>query len=191
MPRESSVPGSCYFFYPRQVCVVGVRDDARATANFAPVTWATPLSSDPPLFGVCLSPSTYTHHLALATGEFTLSFLPEAHAALAESLGRISGRETDKVEALGLEIEAGETLTTPSLAAAYAAAECVLVERHQIGDQTLVVGEVQRLRLTAGSFDGDGVLRVDRVRPLLYLGHSRYATTAATAVRPGREGGGD
>ena len=80
MVHVSSVPGSCYFYYPRLVCVVGVRDESRSTTNFAPVAWTTPLSSDPPLFGVCLSPKTYSHQLALKTGEFTVNFLTEKHA---------------------------------------------------------------------------------------------------------------
>lgn len=184
MVRVSSDPGSCYFYYPRLVCVVGVRDDARGTTNFAPVTWATPLSSDPPLFGICLSPATHTHQLVLKTGEFTINFLTEENAGLASALGTLSGRETDKVKALALELEAGEAIATPSLAIAYVAAECLLVERHHLGDQTLVVGEVQRLHVAAGAFDADGVLRVEATSPLLYLGSSRYATTTKTTVRP-------
>ena len=188
MVRVSSDPGSCYFYYPRLACVLGVRDDAKGTTNFAPVTWITPLSSDPPLFGVCLSPSTHSHHLVLKTGEFTVNFLTAEHAGLVEALGRLSGRETDKVGALALALDAGETLTTPSLAVAYVTAECLLVERHQIGDQTLVVGEVQGLHVAADAFDADGVLRLDAVSPLLYLGGSRYGTTAASVIRPADPG---
>jgi flavin reductase (DIM6/NTAB) family NADH-FMN oxidoreductase RutF len=185
MPRQSAVPGSFYFYYPRLVCVVGVRDEGRDTTNFAPVTWATPLSSDPPLYGVCLSPKTHTHHLVLKTGEFTVNFLPVAQAPLAAALGRLSGREVDKVRALALEVEAGEAGTTPTLGAAYTAAECLLVERHQVGDQTLFVGEVQRIHAASEAFDADGVLRVGRVTPLLYLGSNTYVgTDAASLTRP-------
>ena len=188
MVRVSSDPGSCYFYYPRLVCVVGVRDDAKGTTNFAPVTWATPLSSDPPLFGICLSPATHTHQLVLKTGEFTINFLTEEHAGLASTLGRLSGRQADKVKELALELEAGETIATPSLSAAYVTAECLLVERHHLGDQTLVVGEVQRLHADAAAFDADGVLRVEATSPLLYLGSNRYATTTKTAIRPADPG---
>jgi flavin reductase (DIM6/NTAB) family NADH-FMN oxidoreductase RutF len=184
MVRESTAPGSCYFYYPRLVCIVGVRDEAKGTTNFAPVAWTTPLSSEPPLFGVCLSPSTHTHQLLLKTGEFTINFLPKEHAALAESLGKLSGRAADKVRDLKLELEAGEALSTPSLAVAYAAAECLLLERHHVGDQTLLVGEVHRIRTSPDAFDREGVLRLDRLSPLLYLGSNRYATTAASPLPP-------
>jgi flavin reductase (DIM6/NTAB) family NADH-FMN oxidoreductase RutF len=182
MVRTSAPPGSCYFYYPRLVCVVGVRDEAKGTTNFAPVTWATPLSSDPPMYGVCLSPRTYTHQLVLKTGEFTVNFLPASQGSLAEALGKLSGREVDKVRALGLEVEPGEVLGTPMLGAAYASAECLLLERHQIGGETLFLGEVQGLHLAVGAFDGDGVLQVDRQAPLLYLGSNRYATLDAASV---------
>lgn len=185
MERKSQAPGSSYFYYPRLVCVVGVRDDAKATTNFAPVAWATPLSSHPPLFGVCLSPATYSHHLALKTGEFTINFLPHSQAVVAEALGKLSGKKVDKVAALSLTLESSEVVATPFLAVAYAAAECTLVERHQFGDQTLLVGEVLRVHITGDACDADGVVRLDRVQPLLYLGSNRYATTdPSTTGRP-------
>jgi flavin reductase (DIM6/NTAB) family NADH-FMN oxidoreductase RutF len=182
MERESLAPGACYFYYPRLVCVVGVRDEARGTVNFAPVAWASPLSSDPPLFGVCLSPATHSHHLVLRTGEFTVNFLDRTQAELTQSLGRLSGRDVDKVAALGLVLEPPESLETPSLAAAYVSAECLLRERHHLGDQTLFVGEVQVVHARTGAFDHEGVLRTDVVSPLLYLGSSRYITIDATTI---------
>jgi flavin reductase (DIM6/NTAB) family NADH-FMN oxidoreductase RutF len=182
MERRTVAPGSCYFYYPRLVVVVGVRDDAKGTVNFTPVAWASPLSSDPPLYGVCLSPRTYSHQLVLKAGEFTVNFLSRRDAPLAASLGRLSGREIDKVATLGLELEASETVRTPSLATAYASAECILLERHHVGDQTLFVGDVQLIHVAQDGFDSDGVLRVDRLSPLLYLGGSRYVSTDAGSV---------
>ena len=137
------------------------------------------------MFGVCLSPRTHTHQLVLKTGEFTVNFLDHADAALAAEFGRLSGRETDKVKALDLELEPGEALQTPSLARAYASAECLLVERHHVGDQTLFVAEVQLIHAAEGAFDSDGILKLDRCAPLMYLGGARYVTTSpASVVRP-------
>lgn len=174
---EQAVAGTSYFYYPRLVCIVGVRDDVRDGTNFAPVTWAGPLSSDPALFGVCLSPSTTTHQLVLRTGEFTVNYLDREHASLAGALGRLSGRNVDKVKELGLALCPAEVMRTPTLEVAYAAAECLLIERHHVGDQTLFVGRVERVVAREDAFDGFGVLRLDRISPLLYLGGSRYATT--------------
>ncbi len=184
MAHQAARPGSCYFYYPRLMCVIGVRDDVKATVNFAPVAWATPLSTDPPLYGVCLSPSTFTHQLLLKTGEFTISVLPFEMAGTVDALGRLSGREVDKVKALGIAVESPHALSTPTLAAAYASVECLLRERHQVGDQTLFVGEVQHVRLRPDAFDSDGVLRLDHLAPLLYLGNNRYVSADPSLAGP-------
>jgi len=169
-------PGAAYFYYPRPLCVVGVRDEAKGTSNFVPVAWATPLSSRPPLYGVCLSPKTYSHGLLVKAGEFTLSFLDFQDAPVVAKLGQLSGRNVDKVATLGMELAEGETIATPYLSRAYAAAECKLVERRSFGDQTLFVGEVLRVVAREGVFSEEGVLDLGRVSPVLYLGANRYLT---------------
>lgn len=186
MLQDGVAPGSCYFYYPRLVCVVAARDDSVPTTNLAPITWATPVSADPPLFGICLSPQTHSHALVLRTGEFSVSYLPFAFAGRVAAMGRMSGRDADKVRQLGLRLSAPEALSTPWLADAYAAVECLLVDRHHFGDQTLLVGEVQALHTAAGAFVEDGVLDAGQVRPLMYLGNRRYATLDVAGVnRPG------
>jgi flavin reductase (DIM6/NTAB) family NADH-FMN oxidoreductase RutF len=177
MDPGSAAPQSVYFYYPRLVGIVGVRDDERTRTNFAPVTWTSPLSSDPPFYGICLTPATHTHHLVLATGEFTINLLPYERRQLAQDLGRLSGREVDKVKELGLALMPGVALTTPTLADAYFAAECSVVDRHHLGDQTLIVGEILRTRFHPDVFDQSGVLRIDAIKPLLYLGGNRYLTS--------------
>lgn len=186
MERITSVPGSTYFYYPRLVCVVGVLDEAKQTCNFAPVAWATPLSSAPPLYGVCLSPRSYTHKLVLQTGEFTINFMAHGDAGIVAAMGKLSGRLTDKVKELGLALDPPDALRTPTLARAYASAECLLLARHQLGDQTLFAGEVHSIRHRPDAFDEAGVLRSERVAPLLYLGAGRYLSAhPGTVVTPG------
>jgi flavin reductase (DIM6/NTAB) family NADH-FMN oxidoreductase RutF len=181
MLQGSAAPGSCYFYYPRLVCVVGVRDEAVPTVNLAPITWATPLSTDPPLFGICLSPQNHSHALVLKTGEFSVSYLSHEHAELVAAMGRLSGRSVDKVRTLGVRLAEPSALRTPWLADAYVAVECSLVDRHHFGDQTLLVGEVQGVHAAPEAFDEDGVLKVREVAALLYLGSNRYATLAPPA----------
>lgn len=183
MERKPVSPGSVYFYYPRPICVVGVRDHARGTYNFVPVVWASPISSRPPLFGVCLSPKTYSHSLLTKSGEFTVSFLPWEKVELVARLGSVSGKDTDKVKAFSLELVDGEFVKTPYLDAAYVAAECSLVEHRSFGEQTLFIGEVLKVIAKTGTFDEEGVLRLDRVAPVLYVGGNRYVTVDPGTVQ--------
>jgi flavin reductase (DIM6/NTAB) family NADH-FMN oxidoreductase RutF len=61
-------------------------------------------------------------------------------------------------------------------------AECLLVERHQLGDQTLFVGAVQHVRARPGAFDERGVLSLEAAAPLLYLGGNRWATAVGSSA---------
>ncbi|MGV8041391.1 MAG: flavin reductase family protein [Thermoanaerobaculaceae bacterium] len=188
MLQDGAAPGACYFYYPRLVCVVGARDDGVPTTNLAPITWATPLSTDPPLFGICLSPQTHSHALVLRTGEFSVSYLPFAFASQVAAMGRVSGRSVDKARQFGIRLAEPTALATPWLADAYAAVECLLVDRHHFGDQTLLVGEVQAVHMATGAFDEDGVLRPEQVRALVYLGNRRYATLDVASVGQPEDG---
>lgn len=182
MIQHAAAPGSCYFYYPRLVCVIGALDEAAGTTNLAPITWATPLSMDPPLFGICLSPQIHSHAMILKTGEFTVSYLPHEFADRVAAMGRVSGRRVDKAKQLELTLAPPTTLRTPWLADAYVAVECLLVDRHHFGDQTLLVGEVQAVHRAEGAFDEDGVLKAEAVRPLVYLGSQRFATLDVGSV---------
>lgn len=176
MEFKSLQPGAAYFYYPRPLCVVGVWDRKNERANFVPVAWAGPLASRPPLFGVSLSPKTYSHQLLVQAGEFSLSFLPWSEVELVAKLGAVSGKDVDKVTVFSLELAESETVAPPFLASAYVAAECKVVERHAFGDQSLFVGEILKVAAREGAFGADGTLRVEAVPPILYLGANRYIT---------------
>lgn len=182
MEFKSLQPGAAYFYYPRPLCVVGVWDSKRERANFVPVAWAGPLASRPPLFGVSISPKTYSHQLLLQTGEFSLSFLPWQEVALVAKLGTVSGRDVDKVATFALELAESEVIAAPFLANAYVAAECKVTERHFLGDQTLFVGEILRVMAREGAFAADGTLRMEAMAPVLYLGANRYLTVDARTL---------
>lgn len=182
MDFKSLQPGATYFYYPRPLCVVGVWDSKKERANFVPVAWAGPLASRPPLFGVSLSPKTYSHQLLLQTGEFSLSFLPWQDVGLVAKLGGVSGRDVDKVAAFALELSESEVIRAPFLADAYVAAECKVTEHHAFGDQTLFAGEILRVMAREGAFAPDGTLRVEAVAPVLYLGANRYLTVDAQSL---------
>lgn len=176
MELKSLQPGAAYFYYPRPLCVVGVWDAKKERPNFVPVAWAGPLASRPPLFGISISPKTYSHQLLVHSGEFSLSFLAWHDKELVAKLGSVSGREVDKVAAFALELTEAEAIAAPFLARAYVAAECRITDRHTMGDQSLFVGEILRVVAREGVFAPDGTLRLDRALPVLYLGANRYVT---------------
>ncbi len=173
-----------YHYYPGTVAVIGVQDPEKPSqANFMPAVWNVGLSFEPPLFGVAVSPKRHTYRLLTEGRPYSVAFFPASRAELVAELGSISGRETDKVRALGIEFRWGEVLPVPVPAGAYAVYELEPWERFNTGDHDLFVGRVRAVWEEETAFDEDGVPTPDRVRALLYYGRHLYGAPAPEVRR--------
>ncbi len=173
--------GAFYHHHPRVACIVtasaGGKDNAMAVA------WHTSISFKPPLYAVSLSPKRFTYQLIVDSKEFGVNFLPFAAAEMVAAVGGSSGREIDKFQRFSIARDKPVKTMVPILKDAYAAYECRLVDDRGYGDHRLLVGEVVAVHLLEESFAADETLALDKVSPILYLGHELYVTTSADTVR--------
>jgi flavin reductase (DIM6/NTAB) family NADH-FMN oxidoreductase RutF len=88
----------------------------------------------------------------------------------------------DKFHAFQIAAQPGSHVHAPVLADAFAAYECRLVGRHTYGDHDVFMGEVVAVQWDASAFTSDGLLDVERVQPIVYLGEDRYATAAEAVL---------
>lgn len=178
--------GGFYHFYPKLATVVTVR--AGGKRNGMAVAWSSPISFEPPIYGVSISSKRYTYGLILEAKEFVVNFLPIGARRLIAAFGRTSGREFDKFERFGIETEEPLKLHSPILKEAYAAYECKLLDHRTYGDHDWFVGEVVAVHYEKDLFSPDGVPDLDKVAPALYLGNDLYLEIAKKGVyRLGRE----
>ena len=183
--RTSDI-GGFYHFYPKLATVVTVR--AGRKRNGMAVAWGSPISFEPPIYGVSISSKRYTYGLILEAKEFVVNFLPIGARKLIAAFGRTSGREFDKFDKFGVEVEEPLKLNSPVLKAAYAAYECKLLDHRTYGDHDWFVGEVVAVHYDKELFSPEGVLDLERVAPALYLGNDLYLEIAKKGVyRLGRE----
>ncbi len=167
---------------PRLVALIssGPLYDANAMA----ATWHSPISFEPPLYGVSVSPKRTTHSIIREMKSFGVNLMPYEMVDSVHTCGRISRSELrDKLEIAGIKVFEGPELGVPLVEGAYAAMECLLVDRMELGDHTWFVGEVRSV--LAGA-TGGGVVDVSSIRPLLYLGNDLYLTVDPETVRRGR-----
>ncbi|MBE3581506.1 MAG: flavin reductase family protein [Thermoanaerobacteraceae bacterium] len=106
------------------------------------VAWVTQESMDPPQITVALHPQRYVLELIRQAGEFVLSLLAHDQEKIASFCGSRSGRDTDKIKALGLELEPSREVHTPRLKRALANLECKVAGEYTSGDHVIVVGRV-------------------------------------------------
>jgi flavin reductase (DIM6/NTAB) family NADH-FMN oxidoreductase RutF len=110
--------------------------------NAITLTWHTPISRSPPLYGISVAPSRYSYELIEENKEFALNFLGFEHWKKLHYCGTHSGRKEDKIKNSSLSLEACKYIDTKMLKEAYANMECKLYEKVKLGDHKLFVGEV-------------------------------------------------
>ena len=162
------------YFYPYTVVLIGAKTQERT--NFMSCAWHSALSFDPPLFGVLISKKRFTHHVIEEAKEFTVNFIRAEQAMLSAQYGRKSGFDFVKTDKFPIKLSPSRIIQSPVIDDAYVCFECRLEEIRTYGDHDLFVGEVLAIHQKENSFNEQGVLNPQNVRPLLYLGSDFYIT---------------
>ncbi len=167
--------------YPAVATIVTAQ--AKGKENAMAVAWHAPVSSNPPLYGVSISPKRFTYQLIADSKEFGINFLPFEAAELVASVGGSKGSEIDKFQRFNIAKNKPVRTAVPILEAAYAAYECRLVDDRGYGDHRWLVGEIVAVHWLKEVFTPDEVIDWDKVSPILYIGNELYITTAKDTVK--------
>ncbi len=162
--------------YPKVAAIVTAQASGRD--NAMAVAWHTSISVKPPLYGVSISPKRFTYQLIAERKECGVNFLPFAEAELVASVGGSKGYEIDKFHRFNITKDKPVKTAVPILKAAYAAYECKLVDDRGYGDHRWLVGEIVAVHLLREALTPEETLDLDKVSPILYLGHELYLTTS-------------
>jgi flavin reductase (DIM6/NTAB) family NADH-FMN oxidoreductase RutF len=162
--------GKFYYFFPQSVALVSVRD------NVMPAAWHAPISSQPPLYGILISPKRYTYDLLRKADGFAVNFLPISRAALVAQTGRTSGRDGSKLERFGVIHKPAVKVPAAILDDSYAAYECEKYAVAEYGDHYLFVGRIVLIHYREGIVNEAGFVDENKVEPILYFGKDRYLT---------------
>jgi len=154
--------------YTTPVWVIGTYD-AGGRANVMTASWAGICCSKPPCVNVSLRRATYTYGCLTARRAFTVGVPSADQVREADFFGVASGREVDKVAAVGFTAVASDLVDAPYLAEMPLVLECRLLHALEIGLHTLFVGEIVDVKAEEAVLDATGVPDPDRVRPFVYL----------------------
>lgn len=160
-----------YYFFPQTVAVVGVK------RNVMPAAWHTPISAQPPLFGVLISPKRHTYSLLKKGNGFTVNFMEHNKASLIAKIGSTSGRDRDKLKEFKIDFSPADRVNGVILLDSYAAYECEKFFMEEYGDHFLVVGKIILIHYKREILTPEGLVNDGRVSPMLYFGKDRYITT--------------
>ena len=183
MPKVISESVGAFYQHQPKLAVV-VTAQAGGKRNAMTVDWHTSLSLSPPLYGICVVPKRFTYQLITDSQEFGINFLPFEAVEMVNLVGSSAGQLMDKFQRFAIAKERPIKTKVPILRDAYAAYECQLVDDRDFGgDHNLLVGKIVAVHQRRESFTLEGILDLDKISPVLYLGNDLYATTAKDTVK--------
>jgi flavin reductase (DIM6/NTAB) family NADH-FMN oxidoreductase RutF len=147
----------------------------REETDVMPAIWHTPLSRVPPLVGVAIHPSRYTHDMIRFSEQFAMNFPGRDLLNHTHYFGMVSGQDVGKLELAKLATFQASKVDAPLLENCVAWVECGLEDTFRIGDHTLFVGRVLAVQAEEEAFEETWMLEEPDYRPLHYLGTDRYA----------------
>ena len=150
--------------------VVLVTSQYEGVFNVMAAAWTMPISHDPPLVGVSISPDRFTHSLIEQGGEFVLNVPGVGLAEQVKFCGTHSGRNTDKFQGANLTPVEADLVSAPLVGECLGHLECKVEGSYSLGDHTLFVGRVVAVHARAGTFDQVWLLDDREARPLHHLG---------------------
>lgn len=153
--------------YPAPVLMVGTYDEY-GRANLMAAAWGGVCCSKPPCVSIALRKATYTYTNLVVRRAFTLGIPSEDQVREADYVGIYSGRDEDKLAALGLTAVKSKLVDAPYAEEFRLVLECDLIHQLELGLHTLFVGQVQDVKADAGVVSADGKPDLDKLRPLVY-----------------------
>lgn len=172
MAKISFKPGN--MLYPLPAVLVSVADNAGRT-NILTVAWAGTVCTNPPMVGISVRPSRYSHHMIVETGGFVINLTTEELAYATDYCGVRSGREVDKWKEAKLTPVKSEVVKAPCIAESPVNIECRVVRTEQLGSHDMFLAEVVAVHVDDRYMDGTGSFHLEKARPIVYSHGEYYA----------------
>jgi len=163
-----------YYAFPMQAALVTCNDEKDKT-NVITIAWHTTISKKPPLYGISIAPSRYSHDLIKKSKEFVINFAPYSLVEKVNFCGTHTGKKTDKIDETKLTLTPGEKIKTPLVEECFAHFECKLYDTLTLGDHTFFIGEVVNILADENAFV-NGLLDNKKIKPTYYVGSNVYTT---------------
>ena len=144
-------------------CGVGER------ANIITLAWVGTLCSKPPLVGIGVRPSRYSHGLIKEAGEFVINLPNAEQVRWVDHCGVVSGRDEDKWAACGFTPAPAAEVQVPIIAECPVNIECRVRQTLSLGSHDLFIGQVVAVQVDEAVLDERGRLDFARARPFAFL----------------------
>ncbi|WP_122816271.1 flavin reductase family protein [Nocardioides pantholopis] len=141
--------------------------------NLAPHSFFTVACARPPVVQFTSVGSKDTLRNARETGEFVVNLVSRPLLEAANGTSAPFDHGVDEAEALGVEMEPSEQVRPPRVRRSPASIECRLHSTIELGDSTLVLGDVVAITVRAEALEGDHPA-IAALEPVSRLGRDEW-----------------
>ncbi|MCX8188477.1 MAG: flavin reductase family protein [Nitrososphaeria archaeon] len=144
-------------------------------SNILSIAWSIPISRNPPLVAVAISPKRYSYHLIEEYKAFAINVPTYDQLNAVKVCGSTSGKNVNKWEIIKLTKEKARKIDTAIIKECIAHIECVLERKVELGDHDLFVGKVVEAYGEEKAYEL-GILNTSKFKPILHLGRDNFTT---------------
>lgn len=158
--------------YPLPAVLVTVTD-GEGHDNVFTAAWAGTVCTNPPMVSLSVRPERYSYEMIQKTGEFVINLTTEEMAKATDYCGVVSGRDTDKFEAMHLTKLPASQVQPPILEEAPVSIECHVAEVKKLGSHDLFLANVVAVQADEKYMGEENRFQLEAAKPLAYL-HGMY-----------------
>lgn len=142
--------------------------------NIITVAWTGTICSEPAMCYISVRPERHSYDIIRRTGEFVINLTTAALAEATDWCGVRSGKDFDKFEYCGLEVEACPHIAAPAIAQSPVNIECKVKQIIPLGSHDMFIAEVMGVMVDDSLLDPvTGKLDLSRANLLGYA-HGEY-----------------
>jgi flavin reductase (DIM6/NTAB) family NADH-FMN oxidoreductase RutF len=154
------------YLYP--VPAVMVTSGPRERPNIITLAWVGTVCSNPPMVGISIRRSRYSHELITEHGEFAVNLPTAEQVRVVDYCGMVSGRDADKFSGAGLTPLPASAIETVIIAECPVNLECKVQQVLSLGSHDLFLGEIVAVQVDEEVLTAKHQVDLSQAAPLAY-----------------------
>lgn len=171
MSKVSWKPGT--MVYPIPAVLVSCGDMEKN--NIFTVAWTGIVNTDPAMTYISVRPERYSYDMIKKSGQFVINLTTKDLAFATDYAGVTSGRNVNKVEKLGLELEKCNFVACPMIKESPVSIECKVVEIKELGSHHMFLAKIKSVNIDDKYMDETGRFDMQKANLIAYS-HGEYYT---------------
>lgn len=163
MKKKQAAISAC--LQPSPNILVSCRDSS-GRDNALAVGYCCNCSFDPPMLMVGIVPSRFSYDMVKESGCFVVNLVGQEQRELFDYLGSHSGRDGDKLQAIGAKVENADLINAPILADCPVNIECEVIDSLKTGSHEMFAAKIVRIHADEAIVQSDDTLDASRLNLL-------------------------